>query len=241
MVTLNTNILSLMSQRHLNKSTNALNTSTERLSSGLRINSARDDASGLAIGMQLELSSRLTQVDIRQSNDTISRLQVADGALQGVSDILVRLSELDIQARNGTNTPEQVTHINVEFSALVQSMSEIQNQATLNGQSVFDTSVQSIPPITGTAGNALPEIQTALDAVSTSRTNAGAGMNAQQFMIQSYEVSYENQMAAKSRIMDADMAEEMSNQTRNLILQQAGIAMLAQSNQIPSNILTLLR
>lgn len=241
MAVLNTNIYSLTAQRHLAKTELGLAQATERLASGKRINSAKDDAAGLAVAMQMEASSRVLMVNIRNMSDVISQTQIAEGALGAVSDMLQRMNELDIQANNTSLTQQDKDSINLEFKALAESITKVQDQATMNGQSVFNGNIQPIATIAGDAGSSSVEIKNAMDAIGVSRSEAGAKLNTLDFQIQSMHVNYENQQAAKSRIMDADYAQETANQARYTILQQAGLAMLAQANNLPQNILTLLR
>lgn len=241
MAVLNTNILSLNAQRHLSQTEVGLAQATERLASGKRINSAKDDAAGLAISMQMEASSRVLMVNIRNMSDVISQTQIADSALGSVSDILQRMNELDIQANNTSLSVQDKDAINLEFKSLSDSITKIQDQATMNGKSVFSGNILGISPITGDAGTASVELKNALDAIGNSRAEAGAKLNTLDFQVQAMQVSYENQQAAKSRIMDADYAQETANQAKYLIMQQAGLAMVAQANNLPQNILTLLR
>ncbi|MBS4016594.1 flagellin [Azonexus hydrophilus] len=218
MAQINTNTYSLNAQRNLAKNSLGLSSAIERLSSGLRVNSAKDDASGLATGMQKEASARVTAVEIRQAQDAISAAQIGDGALSVVGDIVTRIIELN---KMGGGT--------AEINLLTAQAATIQTDAAAKG-GVF-TSVN----VTDAATSAT------LTEVSNSRATAGATMNNQEYAIQALRVSYENQQAARSRIMDADFAEETSRLSRFQVLQQAGTAMIAQANAIPQNVLSLLR
>jgi len=215
---INTNTYSLNAQRNLAKNSLGLSSAIERLSSGLRVNSAKDDASGLASGMQKEASARVTAVEIRQAQDAISASQIADGALSVVGDIVTRIIELN---KMGGGT--------AEINLLTAQASAIQNDAITKGAHLTAVAV-------GATADA-----TTLSAVSDARATAGANMNNQEYAIQALRVSYENQQAARSRIMDADFAEETSRLSRFQVLQQAGTAMIAQANAIPQNVLSLLR
>jgi flagellin len=220
---INTNVMSLNAQRHLNKNAMSLNTAVERLSSGLRVNSARDDAAGLAVAMGLESSVRGLGVQIRNSADNISAAQTADGALGVATDILQRMNELAVQSQ-GTNGATEVAKIQVEFSAL---------DAQLNALGA--TSVATA--LNGSNGAVVvSEIGTVLGSVATLRAGYGATIATAEFDVQRYEVQRENTAAALSRF-----ASETANLTRGQILQQAGTAMVAQANQIPNNVLSLLR
>lgn len=215
---INTNTYSLNAQRNLAKNSLGLSSAIERLSSGLRVNSAKDDASGLASGMQKEASARVTAVEIRQAQDAISAAQIGDGALSVVGDIVTRIIELNKQGGG-----------DAEIALLVTEAGTIQADAIAKGGSFTSVAVSS----TSDAAT--------LTSVSDSRASAGATMNNQEYKIQALRVSYENQQAARSRIMDADFAEETSRLSRFQVLQQAGTAMIAQANAIPQNVLSLLR
>lgn len=228
--TINTNTYSLNAQRNLNKNSLGLASALERLSSGLRVNSAKDDAAGLAIGMDMEKAGRSISASIRQSSDNISKAQVADGALAVVGDIAQRISELVSQRSNTNLTATQQGYIDTEITSLVTAAGTVQTNATFNGSASFTS-------ISVTSSN----VASALSSIASLRATQGATINTEEFNIQSFQVNYENTMAAKSRIMDADFAEETSRLSRFQILQQAGTAMVAQANAIPQNVLTLLR
>ena len=229
--TINTNAYSLNAQRNLNKNSLGLASALERLSSGLRVNSAKDDAAGLAIGMDMDKAARSLASDIRTASDTISKAQVADGALSVVNDVLQRIAELVAQQSNSNLTSTQVGYIKTEIDSLVTAGNDIQDNAKFNGSAAF----------TKLTVSCAADMSTQISAVASARATQGATMNTQEFKIQSYQVNYENTMAAKSRIMDADFAEETSRLARYQILQQAGTAMVAQANAIPQNVLSLLR
>ena len=224
---INTNVMSLNSQRHLNKNAMSLATAVERLSSGLRVNSARDDAAGLAVGMSLDSSVRGLSVQIRNAADNISAAQTADGRLGVATDILQRMNELAVQAQ-GTNGAANASKIQVEYSTLDAQLAGL-------GHSAVGGSLGA------SAGAIATAIGTSLGAVATARAGYGAAIAQAEFNIQAFEVDRENTAAALSRIMDADFAMETANLTRGQILQQAGTSMVAQANQIPNNVLTLLR
>lgn len=222
MAQINTNTYSLNAQRNLAKNSLGLSSAIERLSSGLRVNSAKDDASGLAMGMQKEAAARVTAVEIRQAGDRISQAQIADGALAVVGDIVTRIIELTKMGGG-----------DAEIGLLVTNGNAILSDANTKGGGI--TSTFTGITLTSTANEAT------LTSVSTQRAAAGAEMNNQEYRIQALRVSYENQQAARSRIMDADFAEETSRLSRFQVLQQAGTAMVAQANAIPQNVLSLLR
>ncbi|MCA1939057.1 MAG: flagellin FliC [Dechloromonas sp.] len=226
MTQINTNAYSLNAQRNLAKNSLGLSSAIERLSSGLRVNSAKDDASGLAVGMTKESQSRVTAVDIRTAQDAISAAQIGDGALAVVGDIVTRIIELNAMVAAAGSTSGQFT---AELDALVSTAGDIQTDAAAAGGIFTSVAVTSAAD------------QATLDSVASARASAGAEMNNQEYVIQALRVSYENQQAARSRIMDADFAEETSRLSRFQVLQQAGTAMVAQANAIPQNVLSLLR
>ena len=260
---INTNVMSLNSQRNLNKSQNSLSNALERLSSGLRINSSKDDAAGLAVAMKMDSEIRGMTVAVRNASDGISYAQVADAALDTVTNQLQRMHELATQSLNGTLSDSERRHIEQEYSALQVEASRIQEGAKLNGQHVYHNTFNfqvgasvgdsingsfSSVTITGTsvatsagAAFAMGEIDKALSEVARSRAIVGGVTARLNFTISYLEGAIESQTAAKSRIMDADFAAETAALTRAQILQQAGVAMVSQANSVPQNVLSLLR
>ncbi|MGZ8270694.1 MAG: flagellin N-terminal helical domain-containing protein [Methylophilus sp.] len=260
---INTNIASLNTQRNLSASQTGLNTSIQRLSSGLRVNSAKDDAAGMAIATRMDSQVRGMNVAIRNSNDAISFAQTAEGGLSKVTDALQRMRELAVQSANGTNSATDRTNLDAEFQQLASEVTRLGTATKFNGTAVFGSSytfqvgadaadtiaVSSVAAssISGSvstsaaATTALGAIDTALDTANTNRATLGAIQNRFEAVIGGLQVASENQSAAKSRIMDADFAAETANLTRGQILQQAGTAMLAQANSLPNNVLSLLR
>lgn len=223
---INTNNYSLNAQRNLANNQRGLASALERLSSGLRVNSARDDATGLASGMKLESDSRITMVQIRQQGDIISANQIWDNAMSVIGNMQTRLNELNQMGQGG----------GAEASLLVSQATSIQSDAlskiaTFGGSTTGMTSVA----ISSSGGNAT------LTSISDQRTSAGGRMNNAEFQIEAYRAQYEGQKAAQSRIMDADFAEETSKLSRFQVLTQAGTAMVAQANAVPQNVLALLR
>ncbi|HHI93310.1 MAG TPA: flagellin FliC [Gammaproteobacteria bacterium] len=222
---INTNVMSLNAQKNLNKNSLSLATSVERLSSGLRVNSARDDAAGLAVAMSLQSTVRSLGVQIRNAADDISAAQISDGNLAVATDILQRMNELAVQA-TGTNGTAESSKIQVEFSALNAQL------ASLGAASVAASVSEA---------SAISAVALELGSVATLRAGFGSTIAAAEFQVQRFETERVNQSAALSRIMDADFAMETANLTRGQILVQAGTAMVAQANQIPNNVLSLLR
>ena len=285
--TINTNIASLNAQRNLTMSQSSLNVSMQRLSSGLRVNSAKDDAAGLAIAERMNAQVRGMAVAIRNANDGISLAQTAEGALGKVGDALQRMRELSVQARNATNSDQDKDSLDKEFGELAKEIQRVLGGTTFNGKNILGsqagtqtfqiganttdddtidiitsdmTGVAEITTVAGTYGNAsttrakidstasaddikqvIEDIDGALDKINTERATMGASQSRFDAVISALQISIENQSAARSRIMDADFASETSNLSRAQILQQAGNAMVAQANQLPQQVLTLLR
>ena len=280
--TINTNLVSLNAQRNLSTSQASLATSMQRLSSGLRVNSAKDDAAGLAIAERMNTQIRGMNVAMRNANDGISLAQVAEGALGKVSDILQRMRELAIQSANGTNSANDRVSLDQEYQQLAQEVSRTLNGTQFNGQNIFTNTtaqtyqigagtVAAIDQISvagynwssstgsgtalvsavsgaaasitsiGTATSALTFIDGAIDVVNSQRATYGAVQNRFEAIVNNLQISAENQAAARARIMDADYAAETANLSRAQILQQAGNAMVAQANQLPQQVLSLLR
>ncbi len=264
--TINTNVNSLTAQRNLTVSQSSLATSLERLSSGLRINSAKDDAAGLAIADRMNAQIRGTNVAIRNSNDGISLAQTADGALATVTDALQRMRELAVQAQNGSNGTSDRANLDTEYQQLSSEITRIASQTKFNGNAIIgaaagtqtfqvganngDTLSVTTSQVTTVAGDlttvanastALAAIDSKLDTVTTNRAVYGASISRFGFAISNLQISVENQSAARGRIVDADFAAETANLSRSQILQQAGTAMVAQANTLPQGVLALLK
>ncbi len=265
-MTINTNAVSLNAQRNLNSSQSALSTSMQRLSSGLRVNSAKDDAAGLAIADRMNSQVRGINVAIRNANDGVSLAQTAEGALATITDALQRMRELAVQAQNGSNGTTDRANLDTEYQQLSQEITRIAAQTRFNGVAIVgasagaqtfqvganngDTLTITTATVTTVAGGlttaalastALAAIDTQLTTINTSRATYGAAMNRFGLAIQNLQIVGENTAAARGRIMDADFAEETANLSRAQILQQAGSAMVAQANQLPNQVLALLR
>ncbi len=264
--TINTNLKSLNAQRHLDESQSSLSTSMQRLSSGLRVNSAKDDAAGLAIATRMDAQARGIYVAIRNANDGISLAQTAEGASATINDVLQRMRELAVQSQNATNGTTDRANLDTEYQQLSAEITRIATQTKFNGTAIVgasagsqifqvgpnngDTMTLTTTTITTVGGGlttaassstALAAIDAQIDVITTSRANYGAIINRFGFAISSLAISGENQTAAKGRIMDADFAMETANLSRAQILQQAGNAMVAQANQSPQQVMALLR
>jgi flagellin len=263
---INTNLASLNAQRNLSTSQSALNLSIQRLSSGLRVNSAKDDAAGLAIGERMNAQVRGMQVAIRNANDGISLAQVAEGALATVGDALQRMRELAVQSANGSNSDTDRINLDAEYQQLSAEITRIAEQTKFNGLAILDTdagaqtfqvganvgdtldiTTAAVTTVAGDvldvtkANTAIDAIDDALDTINGDRATYGAAMSRFSSAISNLQIGVENQAAARGRIMDADFAAETASLTRGQILQQAGTAMLAQANALPNTVLTLLR
>ncbi len=323
--TINTNIVSLNAQRNLNASQSSLATSMQRLSSGLRVNSAKDDAAGLAIAERMNTQVRGMNVAIRNANDGISLAQTAEGSLGKVGDMLQRMRELAVQASNGTNNTQDRAALNNEFTQLQTEVGRLMRNTNFNGSPILtgfaggtsasfsfqcganataddqivitqsdilgttlgttgtptgndgaleaavnktkinilgsagssnaglpptaavDFAAATLPAPGGAAGDegdplvAVQFLDFALAQVNLARSTFGATQNRFDAVISNLQVAVENQTSARSRIMDADFAQETSNMSRAQILQQAGNAMVAQANQLPQQVLSLLQ
>ena len=263
---INTNISSMNAQRNLAGSQMSLATSMQRLSSGLRINSAKDDAAGLAIADRMNAQVRGMTVAMRNANDGVSMAQTAEGALSTVTDALQRMRELGVQAQNGTNSTSDRANLDTEYQALSQEITRIAAQTKFNGTAIIgagaganvfqvganngETLAITTTTVATVAGNltsaanastAVAALDVAIDTITTQRATYGAAMNRFGMAISNLAISNENQSAARGRIMDADFAVETANLSRAQILQQAGNAMVAQANQLPNQVMTLLR
>lgn len=267
---INTNLASLNTSRILRRSTNELNRSLERLSSGLRINRAADDAAGLAIAEGFRSVVRGTQVAQRNAQDGVSLVQTAEGSLSETTNILQRIRELAVQSANGTQSDTNRSAINTEVQQLLAQIDRIAldtefngirvlsaNQTitlqagaqssqtlgvTVNGAKSNDLGVSAITVSSlVSASSAISTIDLALRSVSTLRSNLGAFQNRLEFTINTLAIQEENSAASESAIRDADIARETISFTRNQILVSSGTSVLAQANVIPQTALQLLR
>jgi flagellin len=276
-MTINTNIISLNAQRNTSMTQNSLQTAMQRLSSGLRVNSAKDDSAGLAIAERMNAQVRGMNVASRNANDGISLAQTAEGALGKVGDALQRMRELAVQSANGTNNDDDRANLQAEFDQLGAEVTRIITGSKFNGTdllnaptadfvfqvgagTVADVDTISVASadmdmsgistaVTGldisadgdAARAAMDTLDTQITAVTTGRAVMGAVQNRFDSVIANLATSSENLSAARGRIMDADFASETMNLSRAQILQQAGTAMISQANQLPQQVLSLLR
>nr|AFK73942.1 flagellin protein FliC10 [Candidatus Magnetococcus massalia]CRH07704.1 Flagellin [Candidatus Magnetococcus massalia] len=268
---INSNVASLNAQRRLGQTTSNLNKTYERLSSGLRINGAADDAAGLSISSRMTSQIRGLNQASRNANDAISMVQTAEGALAETEAALQRMRELAVQASNETYTSTDRGDLQAEVDQMISEIGRIASDTSFNGKNLlsagFSTTILvgaysgktvlasiggaeagdigvsglTINAATGAAAmSAISVIDTALSSVSDLRSKLGAYQNRFEAVINNLDNVAEHTTASRSRIMDADIAVETANLTRNAILQQAGAAMLAQANQQSQIALSLL-
>lgn len=264
------NLTAMNTNRQLGGVTSSLSKTTEKLSSGYKINRAGDDAAGLSISEKMRSQIRGLNKASSNAQDGISLVQVAEGALNETHSILQRMNELATQAANGTNTTSDRTAIQAEMNQLTSEIDRIQSTTqfntmnlldgtftgkslqvgSLSGQKIeisikkMDSSCLGINSLSvskfSTAGKAMSSIQAAITKVSTQRSTLGALQNRLEHTINNLNTTSENTQSAESRIRDTDMAEEMVTYSKNNILQQAGQSMLAQANKANQGVLSLL-
>ncbi|SEP70825.1 flagellin [Ectothiorhodospira magna] len=272
---INSNIASLTAQRQLSMNQMKMMQTFERLSSGLRINRAKDDAAGLAVSERMTAQIRGLNQAARNANDGIAMIQTTEGALKEISANLQRMRELAVQSANGTYEASDRAAMQAEFSALRMEIGRVGTQTQFNGQNVlqglgaatrfqvgananqtidfhFDQvfapgavagvaiGTQSVLTVGG-AATAITTLDTVMSAVNTYRARMGAVQNRLESAVMTITNTAENLSASRSRIMDADFAQETANLTRYQILQQVGISVLAQANQNPNLVLSLLQ
>ena len=290
MAVVNTNVSATIAQNALTKNERDMNTAMERLSTGSRINSAKDDAAGLAISSRMTSQIRGLEVGIRNANDAISMLQTADGAMIEVTNMLQRMRELALQSSNGTTTEADRNYLNAEYANLISEMERIANNTQWNGRSILQgdanaagdstvkfqvganggqtvavnfgdisqsggttfqafsaaaataaISAQSTASAITTGTAAVTAIDSAITAVNNQRATFGAAVNQLTYAIDNLASVKVNAEASRSRVLDADYAKETSELARTQIISQAGTAMLAQANQLPQTVLSLLQ
>ena len=286
MAVVNTNVNASIAQNALARNERAMNTAMERLSTGQRINSASDDAAGLAIGSRMTSQIRGLETGIRNANDAISMISTADGALIEVTNMLQRMRELALQASNGTTTSADRAYLSSEYANLLSEIDRIAEKTQWNGKTilnhttaasstfayqvganggqtiavnfgdltndtsgVFNVLTSSHATITSdTTASAITQgtsavvaLDSAITAVNSQRATFGAAMNQLTYAVDNLSNVKVNAEASRSRIMDADYATETSELARTQIISQAGTAMLAQANQLPQTVLSLLQ
>jgi flagellin len=266
---INTNVPALNAGRILRRSTSSLNKSLERLSSGLRINRAADDAAGLAIAEGFRSQVMGTGVAQRNAQDGVSLVQTAEGALSETTNILQRIRELAVQSANGTQSTDNRTALNTEVQQLLAQIDDIALDTEFNGIRVLsaaqtvtlqsganpgqtlavavsgaktvDLGVSSVAVSSvALAVSAISTVDMALRSVNTLRSSLGAMQNRLEFTINTLAIQEENASSSESMIRDANIAQETIDFTRNQILVSAGTSVLAQANVVPQTALQLL-
>jgi flagellin len=294
MAVVNTNINASVAQNALARNERAMNTAMERLSTGQRINSAADDAAGLAISSRMTSQIRGLDVGIRNANDAISMISTADGALVEVTNMLQRMRELALQAGTGTTTSADRDYLNQEYNNLILEIERIAQNTQWNGKSILEGTANGSSSTVkfqvganggqtiavnfgnvsqdggsggtifsefaasaghvgfhisaGTAASgittgsaALTTIDSAITVVNSQRATFGAAMNQLTYAVDNLSNVKVNAEASRSRVLDTDYAKETSELARTQIIQQAGTAMLAQANQLPQTVLSLIQ
>lgn len=265
---INHNLNAMNAHRNLVFNNISQGKSSEKLSSGYRINRAADDAAGLSISEKMRAQIRGLNQAQANLQDGVSLVQTAEGAMTEVSDMLVRLKELAVKAGNSTYNTTDIGAIQSEWDALVSAIDDVANKTRFNGQNVLNSTgttftiqsgelsgdqiaITSVDVTAGTLaiaatlaagdGTAISAVDTAIETVNGARSDLGASQNQLEHMFNNLAATSENLQAAESRIRDVDMAKEMMTYTKFNILQQAATAMLAQANQAPQGVLQLLR
>ncbi|MFN9812668.1 MAG: flagellin [Deltaproteobacteria bacterium] len=278
MITINTNVAAINAQRNLSQTQSRLEGNYGRLSTGYRINRSADDAAGLAISERFKSQIRSLAQAERNASDGISLTQTAEGAMNEMTGVLIRLRELAVQSANGTLGSTERQYLDDERLALTNEITRIANSTRFNGQSLltggfasgvslqvglggtlgasgFDTVDVTIASTTASdlgvsglsfttqsaAQASLADLDDAINSLSTRRAALGAVQNRLQVAIANLGSARENISAANSRIRDVDVAMETSEMTRNNILAQSGVSVLAQANQMPQLALKLLQ
>ncbi|HEX2733993.1 MAG TPA: flagellin [Polyangiaceae bacterium] len=263
-LTIQTNVAALSAQKNLSGNQKALLQSFNRLSSGLRVNTASDDAAGLAISESMKSQIRSYTIAERNASDGISMAQTAEGALGEMHGVLGRLRELAMQSANGSLSDTDRGYLNTEFTQLTSEIDRIQQSAKFNGVTLAGSATASslvfqvglnnlsadqiavtfgglnlstaVGTTITTAANALAAlsvIDTAISTISTQRAAFGAAMNKLEVATSNIQTMRLNLSSANSRIVDVDVAQETSTMSRNQVLTQAGVSILAQANQLP--------
>ena len=289
MAVVNTNVSASIAQNALMRNERDMNTAMERLSTGARINAAKDDAAGLAVSSRMTSQIRGLETGIRNANDAISMLNTGDGALIEVTNMLQRMRELAIQASNGTTASADRDYLDSEYQNLATEIERIATNTQWNGRAIFDgnangsgstvafqvganagqtisvdfgnflqagssemalfatgASAASIAAATAgsaltTASEAITAVDNAITLVNSQRATFGAAVNQLTYAVDNLSNVKVNAEASRSRILDADYAKETSELARTQIIQQAGTAMLAQANQLPQTVLSLIQ
>jgi flagellin len=260
---INTNMASLNAQRHLSGSQAKLARSMERLATGKRINSGQDDAAGLGISSRLGGKIRALNQSVRNANDGVSMAKAGDGALAEVGNMLERMRELVNQKGDGALSATDTAAINAEMSSLAVEIGNIVDNTKFNDKNLLSGAIETgydfvvgenatddtyKLKITGfgtdldvDSASTADDIETAIDSVSTARGEFGKAITVLESRASNSAALAENLSAARSQILDADIAAETAEMTKANVLQQAGVSILAQANQSPQVVLSLLQ
>jgi len=281
MATINTNVSALNAQNAMKVNARNMSATMEQLSTGTRVNSAKDDAAGLAIGQNMTAQVRGLNQAVRNLNDGVNLLQTAEGALNETTNMLQRMRELAVQSASGTYSSTQRSYLQTEFSALSSQIDKISSETTWNGYTVLagttggtttgtfsfqsgQTSGQTIDVAIGSMGISglgltatastgvsissaasasatIAYIDSAINTVNSQRATIGASINRMTYAADNITNVSSNISASRSTIMDTDYAAASTALSKNQIIQQAATAMLAQANQQPQSVLSLLK
>jgi flagellin len=285
MAVVNTNIGASIAQNALGKNERSMNTAMERLSTGKRINGAKDDAAGLAISSRMTSQINGLATGMKNASDAVSMISVADGAMVEIGNMLQRMRELALQASNGTTTSADRDYLNTEYQNLITEIERIAQNTQWNGTDILNVASNSVKYQVGanggqtiavdfaavdqtngsafgvfaagasavsiaagtgasalTAGTeAVTKIDAAITELNENRATFGAAINQLTYAMDNLASVKVNSEAARSRIEDANYAEETSELARTAIIHQAGLAMLAQANQVTATVLALLK
>jgi flagellin len=276
MSVINTNVKSIVAQNAMSVNNRSMSKAMEQLSTGKRINSAADDAAGLAIANKMTAQIRGLNQAVRNANDGISMIQTAEGATKEVTNMLQRMRELAVQAANDTNTSADRSALTAETTQLAEEITRIAENTTWNGMKLLDgsqfsastsasfmvgansadtaitvafqsitASALSVSALSftsaGASTTALGTIDTALATIDTFRATLGAKINRLNYAADNLSNVSQNTSESRSRIQDTDYATATTELARTQIISQAATAMLAQANQQPQSVLSLLR
>jgi flagellin len=273
MTAINTNVKSLVAKQALEVNNRSLSKAMAQLSTGKRVNSAADDAAGLAIGNKMTAQVRGMQQAVRNTNDAISMIQTVEGSLGEVTSMLQRMRELAVQSVNGTNSSADRVAMDTEFDQLATEIARISDKTTWNGMTVgasaqtytfqtgadsadtvavdfkdINSSLNGMADVSGGnvsvaagAASSIVHVDNAISAVDAYRSTLGAMVNRLTYAADNLTNVANNTAASRSRIVDTDYAATTTELARTQIIQQAATAMLAQANQSPSSVLSLLQ
>lgn len=266
MSVINTNVSSLIAQNAMTSNARSQTNAMQQLSTGLRINSAKDDAAGLAIASKMTSQIKGLDQSVRNANDAISMLQTADGALSTVNDMMQRMRELAVQSSSDTNVSSDRAALNGEFGALALEVTRISSTTQWNTMPLFSSTaftfqvganneaasqvsvtVGTLTAPTGAvdtkanANTAIATLDTSIVGVNTQRSNLGAYINRLTYSADNLSNISQNTSASRSRVQDTDYAKASTELARTQIIAQAATAMLAQANQSQQSVLALLK